>query len=67
MKTNKMPLQTLMIVDLEASIQLSRLQVEMTKIKNLHLKKIMILKMIGERHKMTWQKKLKNDQSIICR
>ena len=67
MKTNKMPLQTLMIVDLEASIQLSRLQVEMTKIKNLHLKKIMILKMIGERLKMTWQKKLKNDQSIICR
>ena len=66
MKTNKMPLQTLMIVDLEASIQLSRLQVEMTKIKNLHLKKIMILKMIGERHKMTWHKKLKNDQSIIC-
>ena len=67
MKTNKMPLQTLMIVDLEASIQLSRLQVEMTIIKNLHLKKIMIRKMIGERLKMTWQKKLKNDQSIICR
>ena len=61
MKTNKMPLRTLMKVDLEVSIQLSKLQVKLNKIKNLHLKKTTILKMIEERLKMIWLRKLKND------
>lgn len=64
MKSQRRPLLILMKVVLEVSIQLSRLQVVMKKIRSLLLKRVMILKTIEERLS---NQKMKLNEIIIYR